>query len=112
MVVECQHCAGTTLCQYAVHFCDSLGIDKGESFFTPDREVFEHWLRCQRCGDGYHRTERRKSFDQSFDVTTWCGRSVPSVTGAVSSLFNRHLSGLLIAGIAELQSAEPCPWAS
>jgi len=70
MVVECQHCAGTTLCQYAVHFCDSLGIDKGESFFTPDREVFEHWLRCQRCGDGYHRTERRKSFDQSFDVTT------------------------------------------
>jgi hypothetical protein len=69
MVVECLHCLGTTQCQNAVHFCDPLGVEKSESFWSLDREVLEHWLRCQKCGDGYHQTERRTSNDPPFHVS-------------------------------------------
>lgn len=47
IVIECQHCRGTTECQHALHF-------KGE---FPTYRGIEHWLACQRCGEGYRTLE-------------------------------------------------------
>jgi hypothetical protein len=52
IVVECQHCLGTTQCQHAVHF-----HQKSDSY------RFDHWLCCPRCGEGYHMSEEISSFD-------------------------------------------------
>jgi hypothetical protein len=45
VVVECQHCLGTTECQHAIHFDTGRGITYAN---------VEHWLMCPRCGVGYH----------------------------------------------------------
>ena len=50
IVVECQHCLGTTVCQQAVHFDNVRGISYGH---------VKHWLTCPRCGEGYHTIEDR-----------------------------------------------------
>ena len=48
-VVECQHCLGTTACQHAIHF---------NSNYDRFDEIVEHWLMCQRCGEGYHTIQK------------------------------------------------------
>jgi hypothetical protein len=53
-VVECQHCLGTTQCQYAVHF------NTNPHGYTIDEE---HWLACPRCGEGYHTAHHRDNYD-------------------------------------------------
>ena len=52
IVVECQHCLGTTQCQYTVHFNSKR-----------DTYEIEHWLACPGCGEGCHVTEHLKRFN-------------------------------------------------
>lgn len=59
IAVECQHCLGTTECQHAVHFDNGADVSHG---------TVEHWLMCQKCGEGYHATEKRDFDSPPFDA--------------------------------------------
>lgn len=62
LVVECQHCLGTTRCHSAIPFYNLLNPG------YHNKEV-DHWLMCQRCGEGYHIIERRTDSDPPFDTS-------------------------------------------
>jgi hypothetical protein len=66
--VECRHCGGSTQCQKAVAFHRQTN-DTRTNIFGPYEETIEHWLRCQKCGDGFVTEERRKDSDIPFDTS-------------------------------------------
>lgn len=62
-VVECQHCLGTTACQHAIPFYHLTNPGYTD-------QIYERWLMCQRCGEGYRTVEHRENSDPPFDTST------------------------------------------